>query len=70
MIRVVSLFGDVDLQKDLREPFKKSKLSFIKENCQTGVQLLNQIEGGHADVALIAAAALDMIDFIGLVREI
>lgn len=70
MIRVVSLFGDVDLQKDLREPFEKSKLTFIKENCQTGVQLLNQIEENNADVALIAASALDMMNFIGLVREI
>lgn len=70
MIKVLSLFGDVDLQKDLREPFKKSKLAFIKENCQTGVQLLNQLEENNADVVLIAAAALDMIDFIGLVREI
>lgn len=70
MIRVASLFGNVDLQKDLREPFKKSRLVFVGENCQTGVQLLNQIEECGADVALIAAAALDMIDFIGLVREI
>lgn len=70
MIKVVSLFGSVDLQENLQEAFKKNRLVFVKENCQTEVQLLNLIEENNVDVVIIAAAAVDMSNFVGLVNEI
>lgn len=70
MIKVASLFGNVDLQDNLQEVFKKNRLAFIKDNCQTEVQLLNIIEENNVDVVVIAAAAIDMSSFRGLIDEI
>ena len=62
MIGVLTLFGEIDLQPVLSNEFLKENISFIKENCVTSVQLMNDIDEHfkETDVVLIYSDAVNM----------
>lgn len=65
MIGVLTLFGETDLQPVLKKTFAQENIFFIQDNCNTSVQLMNQLEehGKETDVVIIYANAINMDTF-------
>ena len=72
MIGILTLFGEMDLQPILKKPFSQMDIFFVQDNCNTSVQLMNQLDehAKEADVVIIYANAVNMEAFPELVDTI
>ena len=60
MIGVLTLFGESDLQPELKKAFVQNELMFTCKNAETSVQLLSFLEENikETDAVVIAADAV------------
>jgi hypothetical protein len=72
LIGILTLFGEMDLQPILKKPFSQMDIFFVQDNCNTSVQLMNQLDehAKEADVVIIYANAVNMEAFPELVDTI
>ena len=72
MIGVLTLFGETDLQPVLKKMFAQETIQFVDKNCNTSVQLMNQLDehGEETDVVIVYGNAVQMDTFLELVDTI